>query len=271
MNNYLNKSINRLHNIKFERFELDQLIKDSVQIKITDVRFKDDEVVRLNFNYCESRKAIYELNGQNVVFEIKADDWYSYHKESEISIKIDGEKKQVVSINQYFKVGDYFFRIESINKQGTLLNLKSVDWNGYPKSNQIGFQAPEIFYNGVNMLDKYKGKYIYLYFWNIDCGACEKGLPKKNKYFNSKKDLFDEKLIPLLISVGKPEQHKRFLKEHNIDWKNIETIGNSELFDLYGISGYPTQYLISPQGEIIEKGNLRIELEKYFINKNDEK
>jgi peroxiredoxin len=45
-----------------------------------------------------------------------------------------------------------------------------------------------------------------------------------------------------------------FIQKHGIKYPNA--IGNTKLFTDYGIIGYPTTFLISPDGKIIAK-NLR--------------
>ena len=59
------------------------------------------------------------------------------------------------------------------------------------------------------------------------------------------------------------KQWKNGIKKGNLPWANVSDLsgGKGEVFDVYGIFEYPSNFLINPEGKIIAK-NLRGEVLK---------
>jgi len=179
--------------------------------------------------------------------------WYQYRSrlKPRIIIKTSDSTDQNIIGYQYFKINSSYYKISSISKRGNLISITKQTTHTIPTSNQIGYFPPNLqITDSINLRDL-QGKFVYLYFWNYDCSPCLKYLPKKYAKYSSSE--FDHVEF-VLISVDKPEQTRKFLKDNSITWVNIETFGNSQLYNDYDISMFPTEFLIDPRGILIASG-----------------
>lgn len=249
-------SISQPHNVIFERFIENKTSLDTVAIKIiSPKKDKDENLKGLNFKYCEYRSGKIYLDNDSIELTLFPGRWYLYHAEPKIVVHCKNDEEQEVSLNQYFQTNRSYYKIAQIDKKGYKLTLNKHFGNDIPFSNQIGYRAPDFKISDSLSLSNLKGKNIFLYFWNIDCGACEYDLPRKYKTITEKKY---KNLETILISVADSTRSEKLLRDNKISWLNVKTVGNSPVFNDYGIMGYPNQYLINPNGIILTKG--------FFIN-----
>ena len=52
------------------------------------------------------------------------------------------------------------------------------------------------------------------------------------------------------------------IQKHSISWPQIISKDSNKIKETYGIGGYPTTFLLNPEGIIVEKNLRGIELEK---------
>ncbi len=116
-------------------------------------------------------------------------------------------------------------------------------------------------------LSDYKGKYVLLEFSASWCGWCKKEIPYLKRVFEQHKG--DERFVMFTINLDKKrELWEQDVKEFNLPWKVISDLKafNGPITDAYNVHGIPMIYLISPEGNIIEK-NLRGEVMINTINR----
>ena len=46
---------------------------------------------------------------------------------------------------------------------------------------------------------------------------------------------------------------KKAVAEHQLPWINVRNIGEPDVAVMYGVSGYPTKYVIDPEGKIAKQ------------------
>lgn len=137
---------------------------------------------------------------------------------------------------------------------------------------KVGDQAPDFQLTQVNennqletiQLSDLEGKGVMLNFWATFCGPCEAEMPHMEKLYAD----YKEKGIEIVaVNLGESELAvNRFIDKHNLSFP-VPLDKQGQVSDLYKIGPMPTSYFVNPEGEIIEKieGALTLErLEDYF-------
>lgn len=137
---------------------------------------------------------------------------------------------------------------------------------------EVGDKAPDFTLQQVNknneietvQLSDYEGKGIMLNFWATFCKPCEKEMPYMQKLYPE----YKERGIEIIaVSLDATELVvEQFIDRYDLTFP-IPHDTKSEVSDLYKIGPIPTTYFINPEGEIVEKveGALTLErLEGYF-------
>ncbi|WP_126243689.1 TlpA disulfide reductase family protein [Chitinophaga rhizosphaerae] len=109
-------------------------------------------------------------------------------------------------------------------------------------------------------LSSLKGKYVLVDFWGSWCGPCRAGHPHLRKLYEQYKGkgfeilgIAEEKSADLATSE---KNWKGAVKADGIDWLHVMNNYGKESLDLvqkYGVSGFPTKFLLDPTGKIIFK------------------
>ncbi len=115
------------------------------------------------------------------------------------------------------------------------------------------FTLPDQFGN-EHTLSEYKGKTIFLNFWATWCPPCRSEMPHIQELYE-KYGSNEEELIVLGIAApeyggeGTLEEIKEFLSENEYDFPVVmdET---GEMFYRYGISAFPTTFMIDAEGNV---------------------
>jgi peroxiredoxin len=120
---------------------------------------------------------------------------------------------------------------------------------------QIGKLAPVFELTDVNgkkvSLADFKGKVILINFWATWCGPCKAEMPSLNKLFLAFKS---DGFVVLSISVDSSEKPvQAILKEQSIAFPVLMDKEQDVYFDLYGVLGLPTSFLIDRDGIIRDK------------------
>jgi peroxiredoxin len=115
-------------------------------------------------------------------------------------------------------------------------------------------------------LSDYKGNYILLDFWGSWCGPCIRDNVQLVELY---KTYYAKGFRVYAVGAeNSMKQWKNGIKKGNLPWTNVSDIsgGNGEVFDVYGIFQYPSNFLINPEGKIIAK-NVRGEALKETLSK----
>lgn len=110
-------------------------------------------------------------------------------------------------------------------------------------------------YGNVHTLADYEGKTIFLNFWGSWCGPCRAEMPDIQKIYESYDREGDDALI--VLGVVAPELGNEttvagittFLEENGYTYPVLMDT-EWELFEAYGITSYPTTFMIDHNGNI---------------------
>jgi len=222
----INESVNYLVRSTFE--------KDTILIK--ELRKKADSVgeiaggIKKNFveNNPASVAALYYLSDMMMRSQIKDDE----------AIKTFNKVDKKLNKISFYK--DIEKRIQGIN------------------ATKIGQIVPEIkttstIDNKEFDLTTYRGKYVMIDFWGTWCGPCVAEMPKVSEYAKKYKD----KLEILGVNSGDSKKKmKEFLDKNNYKWQqvlNVRGESNDNFVLKFNVSGFPTKFIIDPEGKIVKK------------------
>jgi thiol-disulfide isomerase/thioredoxin len=97
-------------------------------------------------------------------------------------------------------------------------------------------------------LESLRGKYVIIDFWGTWCYYCVKGMPHMKEF----RDKYADKLQIVSIANDKDEaKWKAGVEKNQMNWPNIR-IGNGENYvSRFNVIGFPTKFLIGPDGTIL--------------------
>ena len=161
------------------------------------------------------------------------------------------------------QLGDAFNVLTDRVKEGMMAPLYQRMREGYEKelardkakeAMKPGNPAPEFTLkdlDGKNFdLSSLRGKYVVLDFWGSWCGWCIKGIPEMKKAYEKYKG----KIEFVGIDCNDTEDKwKKAVAEHQLPWINVRNIDEPDVAVMYGVSGYPTKYVIDPEGKIAKQ------------------
>jgi thiol-disulfide isomerase/thioredoxin len=128
------------------------------------------------------------------------------------------------------------------------------------KLQAAGVEAPDFTLKDIEgndfTLSSLRGKYVILDFWGSWCGWCIKGMPQMKEYYKKYAGKFE---IVGVDCNDTDQKWKDAVKKHELPWKhvynpraNTEEEQANNVCGKYGITGFPTKIIISPEGKIVK-------------------
>ncbi|MBI1388764.1 MAG: redoxin domain-containing protein [bacterium] len=122
-------------------------------------------------------------------------------------------------------------------------------------------------------LEKLQGKLVLVDFWATWCPPCKAEIPHLREAY---KKFHDKGLEIISISNEKSKVISKFAEKNEMVWNHISD-ENGRIMRLYQIEGFPTPFLIGPDGKVLARDiplrskYLEPTLEKYIklVEKDD--
>lgn len=141
-----------------------------------------------------------------------------------------------LSLNRNIKIGDKFVDFSQRDTTGKFIKLSSI-----------------------------QSKCILLEFWGSWCGPCREENPSLVKIYNE----FKQKGFEILgvASETDKQQWAKAIKADGLNWINVTDFkgGDNKAAMIYGVSGYPTNFLIDKDGIIIAKNVYGDDLRNWLL------
>jgi peroxiredoxin len=114
-----------------------------------------------------------------------------------------------------------------------------------------GADAPEIElmdnFGKKRKLSEFRGKYVLVDFWGTWCQPCVEALPKLAKVYQQ----IDKSKIEFVGVCADCPDFKEFITEEKLSWVQLSD-PDMTVSKEYGVDGFPTVFLIDPQGKVID-------------------
>ncbi len=124
--------------------------------------------------------------------------------------------------------------------------------------------APAFTLNDINgkplSLSDLRGKWVILDFWGSWCPWCIKGFPALKEAYRQ----YDGKVEIIGIDCrDSVDVWKEAVKKYELPWLQVYNPGDNDLLEQYQIQGFPTKFIIDPEGNI---ANVTIGEDPEFFN-----
>ncbi len=250
-----------LHTIHFECYRMGQIIPDSVLINISQIDYPNKTV---SYYYAESRAGTVALGGVEYHVELNAllNDYRFDEHERVVFSNREGNKLGTFSFGDVISLPDARYRIAHIDDDGDKLALKPYTRDTV-FSIQVGGFAPvfagQSLQGDTVSLQQYSGHHTILYFWNTTCASSNQFLKEHLGRYVAKKG--EVKLLSVAL-------------DDSVNFGDVQGIfdpasliiqpANGDINQIYRVAVYPTMYLIDPQGRILLKKDLGLNISTIF-------
>lgn len=154
-----------------------------------------------------------------------------------------------------FKLGDAWWQVADLDPTGTELMLRPAEPETEQMAIREGGPAPDweaTTLDGTPMSgDALEGQYVLLDFWGSWCAPCITALPKLADAY----DQFGGEQFEIVGFAYEPKSSLRqTMEEYDITWPQVLDEDGS-YGDQFAVRGYPTYYLVGPDGTIVATGS----------------
>ena len=160
-------------------------------------------------------------------------------------------------IGETVTLGERTYRLAHITRGGDALTLVYEPGQGDTYGLRTGLLAPA--FEATTLagqpfrLETQRGKYVLIDFWGTWCAPCIGEVPYlKQAYATYSRDVFE---IVGIATDDEADAVQAFLDEHGTSWPQIlqDEGGANDILNAYRVTGFPTTYLVGPDGKIVAK------------------
>lgn len=181
------------------------------------------------------------------------------------SDKVSSE--DLISKNEFIEIKDNRYKFLGINQNKLVLEKINLAKDEITSS-QVGYRAFSFIGNDFLtdsqiVSDELRGKYVYLDFWAVWCGPCLQEIPYLKELYNkTDRDKFE---IIGIVGDSPLNRLQEIIKKDSITWPQIPSTETNRIIAEFGVQGYPSTFLLNPEGIIIAKDIRGKELEERIL------
>lgn len=135
----------------------------------------------------------------------------------------------------------------------------------------IGKPAYKVWGFDTNMVRKdlyaVKAPYTVLYFWDSDCGHCQKTTPRLDSIYKKVLRPKNIEVYSMTLEHEDMKDWKRFIKKHNLEWINVHNPQTNEFKKFFDVYSTPVVYVLDADKKIIAK-RIGVEQIEDFIDRH---
>lgn len=157
-------------------------------------------------------------------------------------------------VNNYFKTGKAGFVNDAVRQN--IIKRSSV-----LEPLLIGKPAPLMILLDTNDLPvslySVESEYTIVYFWDSDCGFCNKESPRLKQFYDEYGDAYRVEVYAVCIDTSMTEW-KKYIRQNRLTWINVNGYLSltPDFHDLYDVHSSPVIYLLDRSKTIIGKNIL---------------
>ncbi|NGP89426.1 redoxin domain-containing protein [Fodinibius halophilus] len=154
-----------------------------------------------------------------------------------------------------FQLGQKFWTIADIDPHGRWIRLRPGDRSQKRRALKKGDKIPS--WKGITINNnaisskQLQGQYVLLDFWGSWCGPCIDAIPKLQKAYNQFKT---ENFEIVGFAYENEKSLTKTLEKYKMPWFHILD-EEGDFGSQFLVQGYPTYYLVDPDGKIVETEN----------------
>lgn len=257
-------------NVCFETFTDNRIIPVTVPVFIKIYNNDEDMMFCSIMQYMSAtykgREILVFSNSNNLSYRSISIAFMDEVKGNDGKYRFDGK---LYKDKEFICIDDCIYRILGADTNRMVLMLEKLNATKENlQSSQTGFHAPE--FEGTDFISKdtvslnsFKGKYLLIDYWATWCGPCRKELPMlKQLYDRTERSKFE---ILGFVGDSRASDLQKTIDEYSIGWKQIMVDKDNGLKEKYMPEGYPSTYLIDPDGITIARNIRGKELEDMVI------
>lgn len=270
-------------NIDFEIFRDGKIKQESRPFALS--YMSDEGFISLGLAYNEYLSGVWKTNSFSFDVALFESSFKAQHKTNPYTMLLidfnrdgyfDSEdgSNEAYKTNEPFNISGITWEIDSLYSDGSAIQLVQSDTSVLPVTalrsgeKAPNFKAKTIDEKEIDLSD-FRGKYVLIDFWGTWCGPCIDELPNLKKAYDKYHSRGFE--IIGIATDDNPQKVKNFVENNDLEWLQIFEEHFSEdtkINKLYDVQGYPQQYLVGPDGLILNSGfeirgeNLLAKLEK---------
>ena len=180
------------------------------------------------------------------------------------------EKSQIMGMDAVFvhMAKNYYLNGKAYWVDSTVLN-KIRDRAKILDPILLGKKAPNMWLTDsagkLFTLDGFKSKSTVLYFWDPNCGHCQKETPKLYEFWEKNKA---RGIGVFAVCIDrKPDDWKKFIREKKLNWLNVwDSYTQTDFKNMYDIYSTPVVYILDENKKILAKRIGVEQLEDFYEN-----